>query len=353
MLNTERFPWGHPRRFNSYTEHIRKTFGGRMQKVVVHAGFTCPNRDGTKGVGGCTYCNNDAFNPSYCNPAEPLHTQIAKGIEFHLVRYRKASKYLVYFQPYSNTYAALDKLKALYENALDFPNVVGLVIGTRPDCIDEPILAYLQELSHKFYIQIEYGVESCSDITLDRINRRHDFALSEKIIRKTHEMGIKTGAHFIFGLPGETYEQMLSSVDIISALPLDTIKFHQLQIVKGTRMADEFNENPEDFYQFSLEGYIEFIVRFIEHLNPDTVIERFSGEIPPRFMEPAKGGVANDVGAQNFVPLQTVEVLNDIGAQNFAPQPRYGWGLIRYDAVLRLIEKELERQNTWQGKYYM
>jgi len=288
-----------------------------MQKVVVDAGFTCPNRDGTKGVGGCTYCNNDAFNPSYCSPVEPLYSQIEKGIRFHLVRYRKASKYLVYFQPYSNTYAPLSKLKALYEEALTYPGVTGLVIGTRPDCIDEPTLEYLRELSQKVYIQIEYGVESCHDKTLERINRQHGFALSKEIIRKTHSLGIKTGAHFIFGLPGETEEDMLAYTGFISRLPLDSVKFHQLQIVKGTRMETEFNEKPGDFFQFTLEGYIQFIVRLIEKLNPAIVIERFSGEVPPKYLHHSS------------------------------------WGLIRYDAVLRLVEKELEQQDTWQGKYYM
>jgi uncharacterized protein len=296
-----------------------------MQKVVVDAGFTCPNRDGTKGTGGCTYCNNDAFNPSYCSPVEPLHRQIAEGIRFHQVRYRKASKYLVYFQPYSNTYAPLEKLKALYEEALDYPGVEGLVIGTRPDCIDEPKLDYLRELSEKYYIQVEYGVESCFDKTLDRINRQHDFALSEQVIRMTHERGIKTGAHFIFGLPGETLEDMLACATTISQMPLDTVKFHQLQIVKGTGMELEFAEKPSDFYHFSLEGYVGFIVRFLERLNPAIVIERFSGEVPPRFMIVDKGQ---------------------------DPSLEKGWGLIRYDAVLRMIEKELERQNSWQGKYY-
>ena len=316
ILNKELFSWGHSRRFNSYTENIRKTFGGRMQKVVVDAGFTCPNRDGTKGIGGCSYCNNDAFNPSYCNPVEPLHDQIAKGIMFHQVRYRKAVKYLVYFQPYSNTYAPLPKLKTLYENALGYPGVVGLVIGTRPDCMDEAKLDYLMELSRKYYIQVEYGVESCCDKTLERINRQHDFALSEKIIHQTHERGIRTGAHFIFGLPGESEEMMLASAGTISDLPLDSVKFHQLQVVKGTKIYEEFNTDPSDFHQFSLEEYVRFIVRFAELLNPAIVIERFSGEIPPRFMESSQ------------------------------------WGLIRYDAVLRLIEKEFEKQDTWQGKYY-
>jgi uncharacterized protein len=316
MSNTELFPWGHARRFNSYTEHIRRTFGGRMQKVVVDAGFTCPNRDGSKGVGGCTYCNNDAFNPSYCDPVEPLHHQIEKGIRFHHVRYRRATKYLVYFQPYSNTYASLSRLKELYLNSLDYQGVTGIVIGTRPDCIDDAKLDFLMELSKKWYIQVEYGVESCYDKTLNRINRQHDFALSQQAIKKTHERGIKTGAHFIFGLPGESLEEMLACVTMVSELPLDSIKFHQLQIVKGTKMEQEFNENPSDFYHFSLEGYIDFIVRFVERLNPEIVIERFSGEVPPQYIHHSS------------------------------------WELIRYDAVLRLIEKELERRNTWQGKYY-
>ncbi|MCX6306073.1 MAG: TIGR01212 family radical SAM protein [Bacteroidetes bacterium] len=299
-MNNEHFSWGHTRRFNSYTEHIRKTFGGRMQKVVVDAGFTCPNRDGTKGTGGCTYCNNDAFNPSYCNPVEPLHYQIAKGIGFHLVRYRKATKYLVYFQPYSNTYAPLARLKELYEDALAYPDVVGLVIGTRPDCIDEAKLDYLRELSLKHYIQVEYGIESCNDKTLNRINRQHDFAIAEQVIRMTHDRGIKTGAHLIFGLPGESPDEMLATAKTISELPLDSVKFHQLQVVKGTAMEHEFEENPSDFHQFTLEGYIRFIIRFVEQLNPAIVIERFSGEVPPRFMksfDPAGAGSIDSVGA--------------------------------------------------------
>lgn len=300
-----------------------------MQKVVVDAGFTCPNRDGTRGTGGCTYCNNDAFNPSYCSPAEPLHLQITKGIEFHAVRYRKATKYLVYFQPYSNTYAPLPRLKELYGEALTYPGVTGLVIGTRPDCIDDEKLAYLQELAQNHYIQVEYGVESCYDDTLRRINRGHDFSLSEQVIRKTHDLGIKTGAHFIFGLPGENTERMLASAAIISRLPLDTVKFHQIQIVGGTAMEKDFAEHPGDFHPFTLEGYIDFIVRFIERLNPAVVVERFSGEIPPRFMSKPD----DHVMAEDFLPLPN-------------------WGLIRYDAVLRLIERELEKRDTWQGKHY-
>lgn len=320
-MTGEIFSWGHRRRFNSYTEYIRKTFGGRIQKVVVNAGFTCPNRDGTKGTGGCTYCDNDAFNPSYCDPKEPLHLQIAKGIEFHGVRYRRAEKFLVYFQPYSNTYAPLRYLKEKYSEALACPGVAGIVIGTRPDCVDDDILNYLQKLSQKVYVQIEYGIESCYNKTLQRINRQHDFELSEAIVRKTHDRGIRTGAHLIFGLPGENLRDMMAMAGIISRLPFDSIKFHQLQIVRGTAMEKEYFSNPGDFHLFNLEEYIRFIVSFIEQLNPDMVIERFSGEVPPRYL-----------------------------LQGPSHPPR--WGLIRYDAVLRLIEKELERQGSWQGRLF-
>ena len=315
-MNPENFPWGHRRRFNSYTENIRRTFGGRLQKVVVDAGFTCPNRDGTKGAGGCTYCDNDAFNPSYCSPAEPLHVQMAKGVEFHHVRYRRATRYLVYFQPFSNTYAPIERLQELYEEALSFPGVEGLVIGTRPDCVDDEKLHYLQDLSRKHYVQVEYGVESCYDETLVRINRGHDFALSERVIRQTSALGIRTGAHFIFGLPGESPGKMMATAEIISRLPLDSVKFHQLQIVKGTRMEQDFIRDPAAFHPFGLEEYISFMVSYLERLNPAIVIERFSGEVPPRHLH------------------------------------HNAWELIRYDAVLRLIEKELERQNSWQGRLY-
>ncbi|MFH1159722.1 MAG: TIGR01212 family radical SAM protein [bacterium] len=308
------YPWGHKRRFNSYTEYIRKTFGGRVQKVVVDAGFTCPNRDGAKGTGGCTYCSNDAFSPSYCRPDEPLHTQISKGIEFHAFRYRRVSRFLVYFQPYSNTYAPLSRLIKLYDEALSYPGVVGLVIGTRPDCMDEEKLMYLATLAKRHYIQVEYGVESCYNNTLRHINRGHDFEVSRELIEKTHEKGIRTGAHFIFGLPGESLDEMLHEADIISRMPVDTVKFHQLQIIRGTIMEKEYLEDPSRFHQFGLEDYIDFIIRFLERLSPSIVVERFAGEVPPPLLH------------------------------------HLSWDLIRYDEVLRRIEEELERRNTFQGK---
>jgi radical SAM protein (TIGR01212 family) len=310
------YPWGHNRRYNSYSEYFRREFGTRVQKVTIDAGFTCPNRDGSKGIGGCTYCNNDAFNPSYCQPHKSITQQITEGIEFHQLRYRRSNNYLAYFQAFSNTYGPLEHLKSLYNEALAFPGVIGLVIGTRPDCIDDEKLQYFAKLSKTHYVIIEYGIESCYNRTLLSINRGHTFEESEAAIRKTAKYGIHTGAHLIFGLQGETEEEMLAEAAIVSKLPLDTIKFHQLQIIKGTTMAEECAKSPSRFNLFTLEKYIDFIVRFTERLNPVFVIERFTGEAPPRF------------------------------------QAGPTWGNLRSDQVQILIEKEMEKRDTWQGKLF-
>ncbi|MFZ4398704.1 MAG: TIGR01212 family radical SAM protein [Bacteroidales bacterium] len=309
--------WEHSRRFNAYANYFRQHFGERVQKLSIDAGFTCPNRDGTLGFGGCTYCNNDAFNPSYCLPEKSVIQQIEEGIEFHAKRYRRADKYLAYFQAYSNTYAPLSELEKLYNQALNHPLIIGLVIGTRPDCMDEEKLNYFAEISKKKYLIIEYGIESCYDRTLQAIHRGHDFDTLAKMIELTTSRGIKTGGHIIFGLPGETKEEMKAEAEILSKLPLNTIKFHQLQIIKDTAMQQQFIQHPEDFSFFSLEEYIDFIVDFLERLNPSFVIERFAGEVPPRYLA--------------------------------GP----GWGLIRNDQILQKIEKRLEERDTWQGKLYI
>ena len=310
------FPWGHERRFNAYSNYFRNIYGARVQKVSIDAGFTCPNRDGSKGSGGCTYCNNDAFNPSYCQPVKSVSEQIEEGIKFHRWRYNEAVSYLAYFQAYSNTYAPLDTLKRLYGEALRYPGVTGLIIGTRPDCIDDEKLAYIRELSEKFYVAIEYGIESCYNKTLKRINRGHTFEEAVEALEKTNALGITSGAHFIFGLPGETRKEMMEQVDIISTLPIRTVKFHQLQIIKGTTMEKEFINNPGDFDLFTWEEYLDFFVNFLERLNPAIVVERFTGEAPPRFL--------------------TGE----------------GWGKKRTDQIVNLIEKRLEELNTWQGRLF-
>ena len=310
------YPWGHERRFNAYSNYFRSIYGARVQKVSIDAGFTCPNRDGSKGTGGCTYCNNDAFNPSYCEPVNPVSQQIAEGIKFHKWRYNEAVSYLAYFQAYSNTYAPVDTLKKLYEEALAYPGVVGLIIGTRPDCIDDEKLEYIKKLSLEHYIAIEYGIESCYNKTLERINRGHSFEDAVRALEKTAALGINQGAHFIFGLPGETRNEMLEQAATISELPIKTVKFHQLQIIKGTRMEEEFKNNPGDFDLFSWEEYLEFFISFLERLNPAIVVERFTGEAPPRFL-------AGE-----------------------------GWGKKRTDQIVNLIEKRMEELDTWQGRLY-
>ncbi len=284
------YPWGNKRRFNAYPDYFRNIFGSRVQKVSIDAGFSCPNRDGTKSSGGCTYCNNKAFNPSYCLPEKSVSQQLEEGIDFLRHRYRRADSYLAYFQAYSNTYAPVETLKRLYGEALDYPGIAGLITGTRPDCIDEEKLDYLKDLAGKYYIAVEYGIESCYNKTLLRVNRGHSFEEAEKAVRMTSERGINTGAHFIFGLPGETREEMLEEASVISELPLRSVKFHQLQIIRGTPLEDEFRKNPSDFHLFSLDDYLDFIVSFMERLNPAIVIERFTGEVPPRFLEGERWG---------------------------------------------------------------
>ena len=310
------FPWGHDRRFNTYSNYFRKLFGERVQKVSVDAGFTCPNRDGTLAGGGCTYCNNNAFSPSYCIPEKSVSQQIMEGIEFHKVRYRRANKYLAYFQAYSNTYAPLEHLIRIYNEALAVPGIVGLAIGTRPDCVDEEKLDYFEELSEKTYLIIEYGIESCYNETLERINRKHSFEKSVWAIEATAGRGIKTGGHLIFGLPGESRSEMLEEAKILSKLPLNNVKFHQLQIIKGTKMAKDYEDDPDSFHLFSWEEYKEFMVDFLELLNPGFVVERISGEAPPKYIS----------------------------------GPR--WGLKRTDQILDLFEKRLEERNSWQGKRF-
>ena len=310
------YPWKHERRFNTYSNYFKSTFGERVQKVSVDAGFTCPNRDGSLSKGGCTYCNNDAFSPSYCMPQKSVKQQILEGIEFHKKRYRRANKYLAYFQAYSNTYAPLEHLQKLYDEALEIPGIIGLVIGTRPDCIDEEKLEYFSHLSKTKYLILEYGLESCYNKTLDRINRQHSFEQSVEAIEATAGKGIRTGAHLIFGLPGETRDEMLAEAGIISNLPLNNVKFHQLQIIKGTIMAREYELNPDNFSLFSWEEYREFMVDFLEKLNPAFVVERITGEAPPRFIS----------------------------------GPR--WGLKRTDQILGLFEQRLLERNTWQGRLY-
>ncbi len=285
--------------------------------MTINAGFTCPNRDGTKGERGCSFCNNEAFTPSYCTPQKSVTEQIREGVEFHTNRYRKATKYLAYFQSYSNTYAPLEHLEELYGEALSHPLVEGLIIGTRPDCIDEEKLDYFADLAKSHYVTIEYGVESTFDKSLRAVNRGHDFATARAAIEATAKRGIDVGAHFILGLPDESEEMLLAQIETINSLPINTIKFHQLQIFKGTTMAEEWSENPSRFHFWSLEEYIDLFITLLERLRPDIIVERFASEAPPRY----------HVGSPT-------------------------WGLIRNEMILSRFEKRLTELNTYQGRLY-
>lgn len=285
-----------------------------MQKISIHAGFTCPNRDGTKGVGGCTYCNNQTFNPEYCQPSLGVRQQLEDGIRFFSRKY-PAMHYLAYFQAYTNTYGELERLKAMYEEALAVEGVVGLVIGTRPDCVPDDLLDYLQELNRRTFLMVEYGIESANDDTLRRINRGHDFATAADAIRRTHERGILTGGHLILGLPGEDRDELLHQTSVIATLPLDMLKLHQLQLIRGTRMAREYEEHPEWFHLYEVDEYIETVVDYVERIPSSVVFERFVSQSPRSLL--------------------------------IAPD----WGLKNYQFVERLKRRMAER-GTWQGRLY-
>lgn len=309
------FPDG--KRYNTAVGYYKRVYGERLQKLVLDAGFSCPNRDGTVGFGGCTYCDNAAFHPGYSTPGKTLAQQIDEGIEFHRVRYRNTTHYLAYFQAYSNTYAPIARLRQLYSEALAHPSVVGLVIGTRPDCVDDEKLGYLAELQEQGHvIQLELGIESCYDSVLEHINRGHDFDCARNAVEAAASRGLRTCAHFILGLPGETRGMMLDSCDAISSLPLHSVKFHQLQIVKGTAMEREYAEHPERFEQFSLDEYLDFMTDMLERLRPDLYIERVAGEVPPRFVGESR------------------------------------WGMVRNFQILHMLDERMEKRDARQGRLY-
>ena len=297
--------------YNDYASYSRRIFGGRVQKISINAGFTCPNRDGFVGFNGCTYCNNQTFNPDYCQPNKSISQQIDEGIHFFSHKYQ-GQYYLAYFQAYTNTYAPLSILRKYYEEALSNPLVKGIVIGTRPDCINKELLDYLQQISLTKYVMVEFGVESTNDTTLRLINRGHNYEVARQAIIETAKRGIATSAHLILGLPCENNEQIINHANLISQLPLTTIKLHQLQLIKGTVMAQQYNEHPEWFHIFSVEEYIELLINFIAHLNPQFVIERFISQSPSKWL--------------------------------IAPQ----WGLKNYEFTDKL-EKRMQQENIHQG----
>lgn len=297
--------------YNDYGAWMRRQFPFRVQKISIDAGFSCPNRDGHISHGGCTFCDNRTFNPSYCQPSKSITEQITEGKEFFRHKYPDM-KYLAYFQAFSNTYATLDTLQRRYEEALSAEDVVGIVIGTRPDCVSNEILNYLESLNQQTFMIVEYGIESVSDDTLRRVNRGHNFECSRRAIIETHNRGILTGAHIILGLPGESAEDNVRQADIISALPIDILKLHQLQIIRGTQLAAEYERQPFNLY--TADEYIDLCRRYIERLRPDMVLERFVSQSPKELL--------------------------------MAPK----WGLKNYEFANRFVNY-MKRMDSWQGKY--
>ena len=300
------------KRYNDFPAFCRRLFGGRVQKLSVDGGFSCPNRDGKKGTGGCTFCNNESFNPDYCRSVESIYCQLNKGIRFFNAKYQ-GQHYLAYFQAYSNTYAPLEVLRKRYEEALSHPGIVGIVIATRPDVINEEILDYLEQLARKCYVCIEFGIESTDNAVLEKINRGHTYEDAERAVKCAAGRGIYIGAHLIFGLPGETTQSMLEGAVRVSRLPVDILKLHQLQIVRGTRMAEEYLDNPSLFRLYSLNEYLDFVVDVIERMNPEVYLERFVNQSPPEYL--------------------------------IAPN----WGVKNYEFVAKL-DKRLKERDSWQGK---
>ncbi len=280
--------------YNDFSSWLKQQFPGKkMQKIAVNAGFSCPNRDGTKGWGGCTYCNNQTFNPAYCSTEKTVTEQLEEGKKFFSRKY-PAMQYLAYFQAYTNTYGTLDRLRACYQEALSVPGVAGLVIGTRPDCVSPALLDYLAHLRKcGIFVLLEFGIESVFDDTLLRINRGHTFSDTRKAIFEAAGREIPVGGHLILGLPGEDHGRLIQEAEILSELPLTLLKLHQLQLIKGTRMAREYAENPQWFHRYSLQEYLDLLLDFIAHLRPDLVLERFVSQSPPELLAWPGWGVKN------------------------------------------------------------
>lgn len=279
-------------RYNDYGSFLQQHFAGKVQKISINGGFTCPNRDGTVGHGGCTFCNNQTFNPDYCRSELSVTAQLQEGIRFFARKY-PAMRYLAYFQAYTSTYDDLPQLIARYEEALAVDGVVGIIIGTRPDCMPPALLDYLSQLAQRTFVTVEYGVESTLDSTLQRINRGHDYACAVDAITRTAKAGITTGAHLILGLPGESHEDMLSHATRLSQLPLHTIKLHQLQLIRGTVMGNEYLAHPGHFTIPNIDTYIDRAIDFAELLRPDIVIERFVSQSPAELLIAPHWGVKN------------------------------------------------------------
>ncbi|HSD38202.1 MAG TPA: TIGR01212 family radical SAM protein [Rhodocyclaceae bacterium] len=303
-------------RYFAWNDWVKTAYGGRVQKVSLDAGFSCPNRDGSLGRGGCTFCNNRAFTPSYLAEAPSLSAQLETGIAFLRRRYPRTSRYLAYFQSYSNTYAPLDVLRERYEAALAHPQVAGLVIGTRPDCLPDAVLDYLAELSQHCIVELEIGIESCDDDVLVRCERGHDFACSEDAIRRAAARGLQVTGHLLLGLPGETRDTVRAGAERLAALPLAALKFHQLQIVRNTKLAVQWKRAPGSIALPGPDEYLDWVVDTLERLPTSVRVQRLGSEVPP---------------SQRFLP-------ND-----------EDWS-VRASDYQSMLAQRLRERDTWQGR---
>jgi hypothetical protein len=296
--------------YNSYGRWLQQRFGERVHKISVHAGFTCPNRDGTMMTGGCTYCNIASFTPETTRPRHSIREQVARGVEFVRSRYG-VKKFIAYFQPYTNTYAEVNDLERMYRDALDHPDVIGLAVGTRPDCVSEEILQMLSRIARDYFVSLEYGIESIYDDTLRLVNRGHDFACTVEAFQRSQNRGLHLGGHVIIGFPNESEEQWLAMPEAINRLGLDAIKIHHLHVVRGTALARQFAEKP--FHVFDFPDWVDMVIKLIERLDPSIIIERLYGEAP----------------------------------QDLLVAPH--WNLSKAE-ILHAIDQEMRRRNTFQGR---
>lgn len=279
--------------YTDFGTYLREQLPIKVQKISINAGFTCPNRNGDKGWGGCTYCNNQTFNPAYCKTERTVTEQLEEGKRFFARKYPDM-KYLAYFQAYTNTYGDVKTVIGKYEEALAVNDIVGIVIGTRPDCMPNELLEYLKELNRRTFLMVEYGIESVNDATLARINRGHTYAETIDAVERTAKAGIRTGGHVILGLPGEEHDELMRQAAVLSELPLTTLKLHQLQLIRGTRMAHEYEQSPKDFHLYTADEYIDLVIDYVEHLRPDLVLERFVSQSPKELL------IAPDWGLKNY-----------------------------------------------------
>lgn len=276
--------------YKEFGTWLQAELGCKAQKLSVDAGLTCPNRDGTLGRGGCTFCDNRTFNPAYCRQGGSITDQLEAGKRFFARKY-PTMKYLAYFQSYSNSYGTLSHLKELYEEALRVPDVVGLVIGTRPDCMPDALLEYLEELNRRTFLLVEYGVESANEETLVRVNRGHTFAQARECIIRTAQRGIRVGAHMILGFPWETRSELIRQAQLIASLPITTLKLHQLQVIRGTQLAREYELHPWPLP--TAEEYVDLVLEYISHLPSSLVLERFVSQSPPEYVIAPRWGLKN------------------------------------------------------------